>query len=51
MEHCNHWQEGDGACCHCCEPNWCPDGETPEALERFEQRRLTCLALIPREDT
>lgn len=43
--HCTHWQEGDGSCCRCKEPNWCPDdGETPQALERFEQRRRTCPA-------
>jgi len=21
-DHCTHWQEGDGDCCHCGEPNW-----------------------------
>lgn len=48
--HCLHWQDGDGDCCHCSEPNWCPDeGETPEALARFEQRRLDCPA-EPRAD-
>lgn len=24
--HCDHYQEGDGACCSCGRPNWCPDG-------------------------
>lgn len=39
VRHCAHWQEGDGPCCKCGEPNWCPDdGETPEALAQFEQR-------------
>lgn len=29
--HCAHWQEGDGDCCDCKKPNWCPDeGVTPE---------------------
>jgi hypothetical protein len=29
--HCTHWQEGDGSCCGCGKPNWCPDeGLTPE---------------------
>jgi hypothetical protein len=44
-EHCNHWQDGDGDCCCCGEPNWCPDdGETPAALEQFKRRRNTCPA-------
>lgn len=39
-DHCLHWMEGDGPCCRCGEPNWCPDdGETSEALELFELRR------------
>lgn len=43
--HCLHWQNGDGECCHCGEPNWCPeDGETPEALARFKRRRSGCRA-------
>jgi hypothetical protein len=42
-EHCTHWDEGDGDCCECGEPNWCPDdGNTPEALAQYEERRLTC---------
>jgi hypothetical protein len=24
--HCDHYQEGDGPCCACARPNWCPDG-------------------------
>ena len=24
--HCGHYQEGDGPCCNCQRPNWCPDG-------------------------
>lgn len=24
--HCGHYQEGDGPCCNCKRPNWCPDG-------------------------
>jgi hypothetical protein len=24
--HCLHYQEGDGQCCRCGRPNWCPDG-------------------------
>jgi hypothetical protein len=23
--HCLHYQEGDGACCDCGRPNWCPE--------------------------
>jgi hypothetical protein len=43
--HCLHWQEGDGDCCRCGEPNWCgEDGDTPEALAQFERRELTCVA-------
>jgi len=30
-DHCTHWQEGDGSCCKCGEPNWCPDGGVDEA--------------------
>lgn len=42
-EHCVHWQDGDGDCCCCGEPNWCPDdGETPEALGVFKARRWAC---------
>lgn len=42
-EHCLHWDEGDGDCCRCGEPNWCGvDGNTPESLAQFERRRLTC---------
>jgi hypothetical protein len=42
-EHCLHWQEGDGDCCRCDEPNWCTeDGEAPETLAQFERRQLTC---------
>lgn len=30
-EHCDHWQQGDGDCCDCKKPNWCPEGGvTPE---------------------
>jgi hypothetical protein len=25
-DHCTHWQDGDGDCCVCQEPNWCSDG-------------------------
>jgi hypothetical protein len=24
--HCDHYQEGDGPCCDCGRPNWCPEG-------------------------
>ena len=24
--HCDHYQQGDGPCCHCQRPNWCPEG-------------------------
>jgi hypothetical protein len=24
-DHCQHWQDGDGDCCDCGAPNWCPD--------------------------
>lgn len=42
-EHCLHWQDGDGACCRCHEPAWCPEeGENPESLARFAQRRHAC---------
>lgn len=42
-EHCLHWQDGDGACCRCHEPTWCPEeGENPESLARFTQRRHAC---------
>lgn len=38
--HCEHWLEGDGSCCRCGEPNWCPDdGATAAAEKRFEQRK------------
>ncbi len=30
--HCAHWVEGDGECCNCRMPNWCPDdGVDPNA--------------------
>lgn len=33
LAHCGHWRDGDGQCCRCGEPNWCPDdGETKEAI-------------------
>lgn len=27
--HCDHYQDGDGACCACGRPNWCPDKGEP----------------------
>jgi hypothetical protein len=24
--HCQHYEEGDGPCCICDKPSWCPDG-------------------------
>lgn len=24
--HCDHYQQGDGPCCDCQRPNWCPEG-------------------------
>jgi len=30
-QHCLHWQEGDGDCCGCGKPNWCPDGGLDDA--------------------
>lgn len=39
--HCEHWMDGDEACCRCGEPNWCPDeGESPAALKQFEYRKV-----------
>lgn len=41
--HCEHWQDGDGDCCKCREPNWCPDsGETAEALAVRGDREKAC---------
>lgn len=38
--HCAHWLEGDGSCCRCGEPNWCPaEAATAAAEARFEQRK------------
>lgn len=43
--HCEHWLEGDGSCCRCGEPNWCPDeGATAAAEKRFEQRKYCARA-------
>lgn len=43
MKHCKHWDEGDGDCCKCGQPNWCgDDGNTPEALKRFEDQEDNC---------
>jgi hypothetical protein len=41
--HCEHWRDGDGSCCRCGEPNWCPDdGEDEAALQQHRERENSC---------
>jgi len=51
--HCDHYQEGDGACCSCGRPNWCPDGGVVSSAGQAEEelcRAPAVAGLVPAAD-